>query len=218
LILIQVLYREIASDRSASGSNSSHRRLSLRQAVAFPSFGAMVAVMFAVSFVERSFGPVVPLYILQLGTGVNNAAKTAGLIISLGLLAEAVSATIMGKRLKTASARKLLLWRLGGGVLAALPMGFLWATSQLMILRLSLGLLAGGCMVVVYTLASRIIPAETRATSFGFLSSSALIGGAAGPVVAGALTHINIRAIFFFNGCLYLALLMVAWKSVRDAQ
>jgi MFS family permease len=218
LLLIHVLYQETAVARSRTESERNGRRLSLREAAAFPSFGTMIAVMFSISFVERSFGPVVPLYILQLGTSVNHAAKTAGLVISLGLLAEAVSATIMGRQLKTASARRLLLWRLGGGLLAALPMGLVWSTPQLMSLRLILGLLAGGCMVVVYTHASRIIPAETRATSFGFLSSAALIGGAAGPVVAGALTHISIRAIFFFNGGLYLALLFLAWKSVRDVR
>jgi hypothetical protein len=32
--------------------------------------------------------------------------------------------------------------------------------------HVSLGLLAGGCMVVIYTLGSMVIPKETRATSF----------------------------------------------------
>ena len=173
----------------------------------FSSFGTMIAVMFSVNFVERSFGPVIPLYILSLGTSMAHAAKTAGLIVSLGLLAEAVSATIMGSRLRTVAARRLLLWRLGGGVLACLPMGLVWATIQLMFLRLVLGLLAGGCMVVVYTLGSQIIPAETRGTSFAFLSSAGMLGGAIGPIAAGLLTHVSLRAIFFFDGLLFLALL-----------
>ena len=90
----------------------------------------MIVVMFLVSFVERSFAPVLPLYIQKLGT-VQHVAKTAGLILSLGLLAEAVSATIMGSRLRRVPARRLLLWRLTGGTLACLPMGLVGGTAQL---------------------------------------------------------------------------------------
>jgi MFS family permease len=70
-------------------------------------------------------------------------------------------------------------------------------------------------MVVVYTLGAQVIPAETRATSFSFLSSAALLGGAAGPIVAGALTHLNIRAIFFFDALLFLLMFLSSWRALR---
>ncbi len=215
LLMIRLLYMEMRSDIAPGEPRLQPRRISFRAAASLPSFGTMIAVMFSVNFVERSFGPVIPLYILKLGTSMANAAKTAGLIVSLGLLAEAVSATIMGSRLRKIPVRRLLLWRLGGGVLACLPMGLVWATSQLMILRLFLGLLAGGCMVVIYTLASQIIPAETRGTSFSFLSSAGLLGASIGPIAAGLLTHISMRAVFFFNSLLFLAMLILAWMFVQ---
>jgi DHA1 family multidrug resistance protein-like MFS transporter len=215
LAMIHALYREEAQGGSEEGKRRKAPRISFRQAAALPSFGTMIAVMFTVNFVERSFGPVIPLYVLALGTSLAHAAKTSGLIISLGLLAEAVSATLMGNRLRKIPARRLLLWRLSGGVLACLPMGLVWSASQLMALRLALGLLSGGCMVVIYTLGSQVIPAETRATSFAFLSSAALLGGSMGPVAAGVLTHIHLRAVFFFNGALFLGLLILSWKSVQ---
>jgi MFS family permease len=173
----------------------------------------MVSVLFFVNFVERSFAPVVPLFILALGTSLGNAAKTAGLIISLGLLAEAVSAIVLGNRMKRGSTGKILFWRLAAGALICVPMGMVWTTAQLLVLRLALGLLAGGCMVVIYTLASMVIPKETRATSFSFLASASLLGSSAGPVVAGALTHLNIRATFFFNGVVFFLLLIYALRS-----
>jgi DHA1 family multidrug resistance protein-like MFS transporter len=215
LLMIRMLYREIRTGSAAGERRPPPRRISLRGAAALPSFGTMISIMFSVNFVERSFGPVIPLYVLKLGTSMENAAKISGLIVSLGLLAEAVSATVMGNRLRKVPARRLLLWRLTGGFLACLPMGLVWATSQLMILRLTLGLLAGGCMVVVYTLGSKIIPAETRATSFSFLSSAALLGAAMGPIVAGLLTVLNLRAVFFFNGMLFFTLLLLAWRFVQ---
>jgi len=214
LLMIRILYREIRTEGPAGERQTSPSRITFRGAAALPSFGTMISIMFAVNFVERSFGPVIPLYVLRLGTSMENAAKISGLVVSLGLLAEAVSATVMGNRLRKVSARRLLLWRLSGGFLACVPMGLVWATSQLMILRLTLGLLAGGCMVVVYTLGSRIIPAETRATSFSFLSSAGLLGAAVGPIVAGLLTHLSLRAVFFFNGLLFFVLYFLARRYV----
>jgi DHA1 family multidrug resistance protein-like MFS transporter len=214
LVMINRLYQEPSARTGAAADGGAAGRVGFLEAARIPSFPAMIAIMFLVSFVERSFAPVVPLYIERLGT-VNHVAKTAGLIISLGLFAEAVSATVMGNRLRRVPARRLLLWRLSGGTLACLPMGLVWATSQLLVLRLVLGLLAGGCMVVVYTLGSQVIPAQTRATSFSFLSSAALLGGALGPVAAGFLTHVNIRAIFFFNSLIFLVLLGISWQFVR---
>ncbi len=213
--MIHFLYREGSDQENTSGKNEVERRISLKEAVSLPSFGTMIAIMFTVNFIERGFGPVVPLFVLALGTSTAHAAKTAGFIISVGLLAEAVSASVMGNRLRTTAPRKLLLWRLGGGFLACLPMGLVWSASQLMGLRLVLGLLAGGCMVVVYTLGSRIIPAETRGTSFSILSSSALLGGALGPLAAGILTHIDLRTVFFFNALLFLCLYFLAWRNIR---
>ncbi len=215
LLMIRVLYSETRGEEAARRDDAQPRRIPFRAAAALPSFGTMIAVMFSVNFVERSFGPVVPLFILSLGTSISHAAKTAGLIVSLGLLAEAVSSTLMGSRLRKTSARHLLLWRLGGGVLACVPMALVWSTMQLLVLRLMLGLLAGGCVVVIYTLGSRVIPAETRATSFSFLASAGMLGASIGPIAAGLLTYISIRAVFLFNGLLFLVLLLLAWKSVR---
>jgi MFS family permease len=177
----------------------------------------MLSVLFVVNFVERSFAPVIPLYILSLGTSLGHAAKTAGLIISLGLLAEAVSAMMLGKRMKTGAAHRVLLLRLGAGALVSLPMGLVRTTGQLLALRLALGLLAGGCMVVIYTLGSVVIPKETRATSFSFLASAGLLGAAVGPVAAGVLTHLHIRATFFFDAAMFLLLFLYAWKSIGAA-
>jgi DHA1 family multidrug resistance protein-like MFS transporter len=217
LIMISRLYQDPDDVASAALGGARVRSISFKQAAAIPSFGVMIAVLFFVNFVERSFAPVIPLYILALGTSLRNAAKMAGLIISLGLLAEAISAIVLGNRLKKGSPGRLLLWRLAAGALICLPMGLVWATGQLMMLRLALGLLAGGCMVVIYTLASMVIPEETRATSFSFLASASLMGAAIGPIAAGVLTHLDIRATFFFNSIVFFLLLLYAWKAIGPA-
>ncbi len=217
LVMINRLYKDPDEVATAALGGTHERSISFRKAVTIPSFGIMVAVLFFVNFVERSFAPVIPLFVLSLGTSLSNVAKIAGLIISLGLFAEAVSAMILGNRLKKGSPRRLLLWRLAAGALICLPMGMVWSAQQLLFLRLALGLLAGGCMVVIYTLASMVIPKETRGTSFSFLASASLMGAAIGPVAAGLLTHLNIRATFFFNGLVFFVLLLYAWRSIGAA-
>jgi MFS transporter, DHA1 family, multidrug resistance protein len=213
--MIRMVYRESCQRGWTGAADRQTRQGSWHTAIALPFFGTMMAVIFFVNFVERSFSPIVALYVLKLGTAPGNAAKIAGLIVSLGLISEAVAAAIMGKQLKTGSPRKLLLWRLGGGVIACMPMGLIWTSSQLLVLRVALGLLAGGCMVVIYTLGSQIIPKETRGASFSYLASAALLGGAAGPLVAGELAYVDIRAIFFLNGFIYFLLLIYSWRKVQ---
>ena len=211
-LAVRILFAETRVGRPAGERKE---RLPLRSAVAVPAFGAMVAVMCFVNFVERSFSPVVALYVLQLGTTPEHAAKAAGLIVSLGLLSEAVAASFMGNQLRRRPARPLLLLRLAGGMLVCLPMGLAWTTPQFLVLRIALGLLAGGCIVIVYSLASQVIPAETRGASFSFLASAALLGSAAGPIAAGELAWLSLRAIFFFNSVVFFALLVYCYKTMK---
>lgn len=216
LVLIHWLYKEPAPAAATPTGRAANPALLFREAIALPSFGIMVTVLYFVSFIERSFTPIVPIFILGLGTSIESAARTAGIIISLGMFSEAISAYVLGNWLKKGSPRKILLLRLATGALLCFPMGLVWATSQLLCLRLALGLLAGGSMVVVYTLGSRVVPPETRGTSFSILSSAALLGAATGPVTAGVLAHLDIRAIFFFNSIVFLLLLVLSWISLRD--
>jgi MFS transporter, DHA1 family, multidrug resistance protein len=213
-VLIRLLFEESRNAEPGAGSPQKPPLVPWRKAVALPAFGAMSAILFFANFVERSFSPIVALYVLRLGAHPEDAAKTAGLIISLGLLSEAVSAAFMGIKLKKGPVKRLLLWRLAGGAIACFPMGLAAHTYQFLVLRLLLGVLAGGCMVIVYTLGSRIIPPETRGASFSFLASAAMLGGAAGPIVAGGLTYLNIRAIFFVNSLVFALLLIYSWRTV----
>jgi len=216
LLLINRLYKGKGLDPSVAEANRNGQRISFKQAVALPSFGILLLVLFFARFVERSFAPIVPLYILELGTSLSNASRTAGLIISLGLLMEAISAAILGVLMKRTSARRLLLLRMMCGAVICIPMGLAWTTAQLVVLRVLLGLLAGGTAVVVFSVGSRIIPEATRGTSFSILSSASLLGGAAGPILAGFLSHLSLRAIFFFNSVIFLFLFLVSWKSLRE--
>ena len=54
----------------------------------------------------------------------------------------------------------------------------------------------GGIVTIAYSLASRVIPNEQRASGFGLLSSFTMMGNAFGPILAGLLASINLYWVF----------------------
>jgi MFS family permease len=51
-----------------------------------------------------------------------------------------------------------------------------------------------------------MVPAEQRTVAFGFFSGAALFGGAVAPTVAGLVAHWDLRAIYYVNSLVFLAL------------
>src|SRR5205823_11010227 len=64
----------------------------IRSAAALPGFVPVAVVLFLAQFVDRSFGPILPLYVANLGTPDGEVASYAGTIISLAAVGTAVSA------------------------------------------------------------------------------------------------------------------------------
>ena len=48
-------------------SDTAPERVSFRSVLAFENFLLLMGVIFGVQFVDRSFGPILPLYLEQLG-------------------------------------------------------------------------------------------------------------------------------------------------------
>jgi MFS family permease len=89
------------------------------------------------------------------------------------------------------------------------------STLQFSVLRIALALLAGGTLTLAVSAASDVIPNEYRGTGFALLSSTSMLGGAAGPLVAGALAGISVRWVFFFNVVVYLLMIGFVQRRVR---
>ena len=69
-----------------------------------------------------------------------------------------------------------------------------------------LGLASGGSLTLCYTIGGLLVPAEIRATAFGFFSGAALFGGAISPAVAGLLARWELRGIYYLDAALYVLL------------
>jgi len=139
----------------------------------------------------------------------------AGILISAAAFGEAFSAWISGKLASRVSLRRLITGRLVLSILVLLPMVFVHSAREFSILRVLLALLAGGTLTLALSAAHPVIPGEYRGTGFAMLSGTSMLGGAAGPIIAGAIAGFSIRSIFLFNSIVYLLMIGFVYRNVR---
>jgi len=212
LLSILLLYKDqdasttpelIAPDKSASGF---WKR---------PQYFTALMILFFVNMADRTFGPIIPLFLEQLGTPRFGLEMVAGILISAAAFGEAFSAWISGKLASRVSLRRLITGRLVLSILVLLPMVFVHSTREFSILRVLLALLAGGTLTLALSAAHPVIPGEYRGTGFAMLSGTSMLGGAAGPIIAGAIAGFSIRSIFVFNSIVYLLMIGFVYRNVR---
>jgi MFS family permease len=185
-----------------------------RRILGLPLFLPLLPLLFFVNLVDRSLFLSVPLYVRSLVPGQAVEAMV-GMLMSGGALAGAGSAWYFGRRAGRVPPARLLLGSLACSALLILPMAFCRAFAPFAVLRLLLGLSIGGAATLAYTLAGDRIPAVVRATGYGILSSVAMLGGAAGPILSGLLSARDLRAPFLMGGIVYLALTLHLWLLAR---
>ena len=214
LILFIVLYKDKERSalplRSLKTQRPKHR--SFKELMQLQNFMPLAAVLFLITVIDRSFSPVIPLFVVALVKSPMQAARSAGLIISIASVAECLAAWYSGRRIATVPPKKFLMTRLISGGIVSTGLIFAASVNQLLALRVLLALLAGGTLTIAYTLASQVIPESDRATAFGLLSSYSMFGGAIGPLLGGLLSSLNIRGVFVANALIYAALIGLVWK------
>jgi MFS family permease len=156
----------------------------------------MMAVIFGLQFVDRSFGPILPLYVGQLGIAASRIPLISGTLFSIAAGAGAVGhhycAALMHRRSATAVITLSCAVAAAGAavIVMARDTSWLFAGAPLF------GVAIGAGMTAAYTAAGSVIPAGVRGAGFGLLTTSSLIGLALSPIVSGFLGATSIRAVF----------------------
>jgi MFS transporter, DHA1 family, multidrug resistance protein len=204
-----------AHDRAATPKRK--ERASLSVLAHLPGFLAIMVTLVSISFIERTFGPLIPLYVQLLHAPAHLLGTISGAVITIGSIAAAVAATTMGRLSRGRNPRNLLLITLTGGCLVLIPITLAREWWQLLFLRPMLDIFIGGNTTLAYAIAARALPEQWKLTAFGTLGGLAMIGNAAAPFVAGAVTDAtgSLRTIFGMDAVLYGVLLLWAWKSIR---
>lgn len=211
-LLITYGYQE---RRASEGGASKKEGRPLRQLFALPYFALVFFTILGINFIDRSFGPLLALYVGWLGAPPAMTATLSGLIISVGAIAAAISANVAGRWATPERIHRVLLASLVAGGLLCLPIALATAWWQLLILRPLLGLMAGGSLTLAFTLGSLSLPKDGRAAAFGVLSSAALLGTATSAPLLGLLAQLSLRAIWLFDAALYGVLVICLWLVLR---
>lgn len=210
LVLLTVLYVEPGRDAFQAGPGQG--RVTFGNILAFENFLLLLAVVFTLQLVDRSFGPILPLHLESLGYGAR-VELVAGLLFSALAVSGALGHQIAAALLKRMSARSVIATAAitAAAGLAIVAAGHsLWTLAPAMAL---IGLALGTASTASFSAASAVIPPEAHGASFGFLTSASLIGSAISPVFSGLMVGRSFRVVFIV-GAVVMASLALAVRRV----
>jgi MFS family permease len=190
--------------------------VTFRDVLAFQNFILMMAVIFGLQFVDRSFGPVLPLWVEAVGITRANVALVSGVLFSIMACTGAVGHHVCGRLLRRYSTR--LVIGAGATVAAsgALLFGLFGSVWLMSVASVLFGIGIGAAMTASYSAAGRVIPAGAHGTAFGVLTSASLVGMAISPFFAGLLGGASIRVVFFVDFAIMAAAAMAVHRVMVD--
>ena len=242
LVIVHVLYddRAIHAQPEAVAETG---RVTFRNVLAFRNFMLMMGVIFGLQFIDRSFGPVLPLYVEQSGVTPGNVALVSGALFSIMAFTGALGHHFCGKLLRPRNGTVLLKARrsgttlmsptdgktpspmryraviAGGAAIAAAGAGVFGLSGNVWSMALAsvlLGLGIGAAMTASYSAAGSVIPPGAHGAGFGVLTSASLVGMASSPFIAGLVGGVSIRIVFAVDLALMAILALVVQKTMAD--
>ncbi len=194
-LIVLVLYREMPeAQRRARAKVAGFVRF--RDVMALPFFVLLMGVVFGLQFVDRSFGPILPLFVAGLGVPLGRVPVLSGIAFSLSAAAAGLGHHVTGRLLARWPHRTVVTGGCALGAAAALGVAAAPSVAALMGLISLLGISLGVAATASYALAGQVIPAGARGVGFGVLTMASLAGLALSPIVCGALGAASIRAVF----------------------
>ncbi|HET9372839.1 MAG TPA: MFS transporter [Vicinamibacterales bacterium] len=171
-------------------------------------FTLFVGTVLGLQLVDRSFGPVLPLYLLELGMPAARVPFLSGLIFTAMAAAAAAGNQLTGRLLGRWRVAKLVPAGAAAAALAASIFALAAPVGALLAMAVVFGLGLGVATTAIYTAATRAVTAADRGMAFSYLTTAYLVGLALSPVIAGLIGALSMRAVFVADA---IALAGVAW-------
>lgn len=217
LLVVVFGYSERRGETAPSGGEG-RRQASFSDVLKFPNFAILVTAVFVLQFVERSLGPILPLLVADLGAPRDQVALVSGIIFSVVAGAAAGGAQMAGFLLRRTPARQVILAATWAAIAVVTVAA---ATGHVAILGAALGvggLVVGAAMTSAYAAVGSITPPGMHATTFGLLTSGALVGLAIGPTISGLVASFGIRLVFGMDAVVLLVLILaIRRRFAREA-
>jgi DHA1 family multidrug resistance protein-like MFS transporter len=186
-----------------------------RQLIGQPGFLLALFVIFGLQTVDRSFGPVLPLFVSQVGVPADRIALVAGVLFSVAALSAAVGSQLAPRLLKRRTAKRVIMI---GTITAAIALGAIVVAPTLLVLGVAIvvaGVAMGSSTTAIYSVAGGLLPPDAHATGFGIMTTASLMGLAVSPVAAGLIGSAGLRIVFMADVFLLLLLGFLVWRRLK---
>jgi DHA1 family multidrug resistance protein-like MFS transporter len=209
IALVVFLYHEPPHHAAA---HERARRVTFRSVLAFENFILLMGVVFGLTFVDRSFGPILPLYIAQLGTEIDRVPLVAGFVFSIAAGAAAAGNQACSVLLRRYTPRVVIASGAAAGAAAALLYALSRSSVSLLAVTPLFGFAMGIATTSAYTAAGTLFPPTARSVGFGLLSTASMTALAVSPIFNGFLGATSIRAVFLLDA---VALVVLGLSVLR---
>jgi DHA1 family multidrug resistance protein-like MFS transporter len=197
LVLVFVTYHE--APHTMHVPEGKHHRVTFRNVLAFENFLLLMLVVFGLQFVDRSFAPILPLYVSAMGTAVDRVPLLSGALFSIAAGCAAVGNHLCGGLLKRASPGAVIAGSATAGALGTLAYTVAGSIGLLVFGTIIFGVAIGVATTAAYTAATGVVPASARGAGFGLLTTASLTGLALSPILSGLLGAVSIRGVFLLD-------------------
>ena len=211
--LVAVGYRESARSRPAGPPPAGTMTFATFRRV--PNFVLFMATVFGLQMAERSFGPILPLFLREAGMASERVPVLAGIVFTVSAAAAAVGNQTAGWWLRRAPISVLVPAAAALSAVAAAVFGVAPSAAVLMVAAGLFGVGIGVATTSTYTAASLSVSAEKRGLAFGYLTTAYLTALALSPVVSGLIGSLSVRTVFFVDA---VGLAALAWAVRRFVQ
>ncbi len=213
MLLVIVVYRDPIAARAATRARGGWEVFS--QLIRRPGFLLALFVIFGLQTVDRSFGPVLPLFVAQVGVDGGRIPLVAGILFSLGAVSAAAGSQLAPRLLQRRSAKWLIV---AGSVTAAAALAAIVIAPSVGILAIAIaiaGTAMGASTTAIYSVAGGLLPPDAHSTGFGIMTTASLLGLAVSPVAAGLIGGAGLRIVFVADVVLLLILALLVANRLR---
>jgi len=185
------------------------------QLIRQPGFLLALFVIFGLQTVDRSFGPVLPLFVSQVGVDDTRIPIVAGVLFSLGAISAAVGSQLAPRLLRQRTPKLVIVT---GTITAAVALAAIVIAPSIGILAVSIviaGVAMGSSTTAIYSVAGALLPPDAHATGFGIMTTASLLGLAVSPVAAGLIGSAGLRIVFIADVVLLMILSVLVWNGLR---
>lgn len=216
VVLVAALYREPRTRRERVSGRG--LREVLGELWRTPGFVMAFVVILCLQLVDRSFGPILPLYVEVLGLPESRVALVSGVLFSVAAVAAAIGHRVAPPMLNRWTPRLLVSASSGAtaaSLLLLIAVPSIWAFAVALAVA---GVAIGIGMTAAYTRGGVLLPPDAHATGFGVLTTASLIGLAVSPIVAGFISGPGLRKVFEADIALLVLLAVVAWLRMTPGR